>query len=516
MTSRAVLSAEPSRVPKEAIPTPPAPAPEVARNVAVTAPSQHDGCPCGGICPRCSSTAQARGESPEPEETANGTDVATTPETPAAIPAQTPAPVAAPAVSTLSVNVGSTGSSLVHVPACGTQPAIRFTAGPAAAAPITWTVAAGTAALDPGTTLVSPAPAPGAANPAAATLTAELSLGAAQVAGTLSITATNAQGGQATTYLLASNPTGITSTTAISNPVRSTDYGGVFDHVFTSADSNVASLDQVAVGERFPNLPNPTTATHTFATPFGDFTLTTGTLPDAASAASGNWFLTSAGELGGSHDNVTIAKSMIDIGKHLVSDSNLTPTDPLPAGFTVDQQFHWWCPHAAAGSRWTMYAATTHTRRLRIDSSGTDAEFVAIVNGQENAMPYEGRTGVTNAQADTPTVEPSPATGSANTVQISADAFPSTAQLHFSIQGPALGCTINASTGVLTIGRKTGVVTVRAANARGGPNWDEVQVTIAVPAAAPPAPSPPTNPPTNPPPSEGSIAPPTTGDSPAP
>ncbi len=225
-------------------------------------------------------------------------------------------------------------------------------------------------------------------------------------------------------------------------------------------------------------------------------------------STSGNWFLTSAGELGGSHDNVTIAKSMIDIGKHLVSDSNPTPANPLPAGFTVDQEFHWWCPHAAAGSRWTMFAPTTHTRRLRIDSSGTDAEFVAIVNSQENAMPYEGRTGVTNAQASPATVAPSPAGGTANTVQISADAFPSSAQLHFSIQGAKLGCSINATTGELTIGTQTGVVTVRVANARGGPNWDEVQVTIAVPAAVPPAPSPPTNPPPNAPPSGGTVAPP--------
>jgi hypothetical protein len=185
---------------------------------------------------------------------------------------------------------------------------------------------------------------------------------------------------------------------------------------------------------------------------------------------------------------------MIDIGKHLVSDSNPSPTDPLPAGFTVDQQFHWWCPHSPAGNRWTQFAATTHTRRLRLDSSGTDAEFVAIVNRQENPMPYEGRTGVTNARASPATVAPSPATGARNTVQIEADVFPSGRSVHYSIQGTALGCSINATTGVLTIGTTPGTVKVRVANARGGPNWDEVDVTIAVPAPATPPPAPETPP----------------------
>ena len=31
----------------------------------------------------------------------------------------------------------------------------------------------------------------------------------------------------------------------------STDYGAIFDHVFVSADGNVASLENAGVGERF-------------------------------------------------------------------------------------------------------------------------------------------------------------------------------------------------------------------------------------------------------------------------
>jgi hypothetical protein len=442
----------------------------------------HSHCACGGSCPRCEArSGRSEGESTPTEEVTGPPETETGGETGSADPLQG-TPAAAPAVSTITPNIGSSGSTLAHVPACTGQPTIRFTAAPANAAPITWSLAAGSAAVETGTALT----------PSTDTRTADLSLGAAQTGGTLEVSATNGQGGQVLTYPLASHPTAITSTSREGDPTSASDYGGVFDHVFTSNDSRVASLENVAVGERFPNLPNPNTATHTFATPFGQFTLTTGTLPNAASATSGNWFLTSGGKLGGTHDNVTIAKSMVDIGKHLVSDSNPTPTDPLPAGFTVDQDLHWWCPHSPAGSRWTHFASTTHTRRLRVKATGTDAEFVAIVNSKENKIDYDGPTGVTNAVATPATVAPSSSGGTANTVQISATSFPSTASLHFSIRGSALGCTIDSSTGVLTIGTQTGSVKVRVANTNGGPNWDEVDVTIATP--PPPTVSPTPNP----------------------
>lgn len=532
LSAHAALPAGPAvskRAPR--VPQRVAAVPEAPR--ASPSPAQHGGCACGGICPRCAGTRNSprentaakpqpeihgRGEGESDEAPAIGAPPVAGPGT--AVPAQAAPPPPPPAVASVRPNIGSSGTTLAHVPPCGSQPTIRFTAGPAAAAPITWTLAAGTAAVAAGTppapgatavagtTLAPPPPAAGATPSPADSLVADLTLGAAQTGGTLEVAATNSLGGGMTiTYPLASHPTGITSTSVIGNPVAATDYGGVFDHEFTSNDGMAASLNNVAVGERFPNLPNPTTATHTFPTPFGDFTLSTGTLPDAASAGNGNWFLTNAGQLGGSHDNVTISKSQIDIGRHLVSDSNPTPANPLPAGFTVDQEFHWWCPHAAAGSRWTQFVPTTHERTLRMDASGTDAEFVAIVNGEENAIPYEGRTGVTNAVADTPTVAPSVAGGTANTVQISADKFPSSRGVHFSIRGAALGCTINAATGVLTIGRQTGTVTVRVANANGGPNWDEVQVTIANPQPAPPPPTPAPQPNPNPNPG-GTTAPP--------
>jgi hypothetical protein len=342
---------------------------------------------------------------------------------------------------------------------------------------VTWALAGATASVASGTALTA----------AADTHTATLALGDAQTGGTLEISAVSDGGGVAIDFPLASHPTGITSSRAVGDPTDDDFFGGVFDHVFTSNDGRVSSLDQVAVGEKFPDLPDPDSGSHTFETPFGEFTLDTGTLPDAASGASGNWFLTSAGELGGTHDNVTIAKSMIDIGKHLVSDANPTPAHPLPAGFAITQQFHWWCPHAASGSRWAHFATTTHRRELRIDPASGDARFVAVVNGQENAMDYEEPTGVTNATADPAAVEVSPAEGEANTVQIEAETFPSGASLHFSIRGAALGCRVDAASGVLTVGTAAGAVKVRAANRRNGPNWDEVDVQITAPAPTPPS-----------------------------
>ena len=398
-----------------------------------------------------------------------------------AVQAQTPPPP--PAVSALSANTGMTSLTLAHVPPCGAQPAIKFTAGPANAGPVTWTLAAGSATIATDTKLT----------PSKNTLSAELSLDKNQTGGTVDVKAENASGGQLVPFPLASHPTAIGSTSTMGNPTDTTMYGGVFDHMFTSNDGIAASLDQVAVGEKFPNVATPNAATHLIPTPFGNFTLQTGTLPNTPSGASGNWFMDSSGMLGGTHDTVGIQKTMIDIGRHLVSDSNPTPANPLPAGFTVDQQFFWWCPHGAAGSRWNLAAATTHTRRLRMKSGG-GAEFVAIVNTKENAMDYEGKTGVTAAVAAPATAAPSPASGTPNTVQISATLFPSTATAHFSIQGAALGCTIDSSTGVLTIGTQEGSVKVRAADSAGGANWDEVDVTIVRPAAPVPAPNQPGQP----------------------
>lgn len=363
----------------------------------------------------------------------------------------------------------STGNKLVHTPACGGQ-TITATVAPSGLTGVTWSLHDDGTTVDAGTSIDK---------------AGVITLGSAQTGGTIRVRATDASGGSADIQLiLSSHPTGISSTAATGPPPDpKNNYGGTFDHVFTSSDGKVESLERVPVGEHFPNVPTPDDATHAIAgTPFGNgsFTLTTATLtPDA----SNNWFLTKAGGLNGTRDRVSIARAGIDVGQHITSTSNPKPANPLPAGFSVQQDLNWYCPPAAADKRWTKFKSIDHVRRLRLDGSG-DPEFVVIVNKTERTDTYTGTTGVQKATATPATVAKSPDKGKANTVQISATALPSARKLHFSLQGSAIGCSINSATGALTIGKQAGSVTVRAANASGGPNFDEVTVTITDPAAA--------------------------------
>ena len=361
----------------------------------------------------------------------------------------------------------STGRQIVHTPACGGQ-TIQAIADPRGAT-VTWTLRAGTAALDAGTSIDA---------------AGNITLGGAQVGGTIAARATSGSGAWAEAELqLHSHPTGIASTSVAAPPPDAAhNYGAKFDHVFTSNDGNVASLENVAVGERFPNVPTPDAASHTITgIPFGNgtFQLATATLtPDA----SNNWFLTSVGGLGGTLDQVTIGHDGIDIGQHIASASNPTPANPLPASFSVQQDLHWYCPAAPATSRWNNFTSIQHERKLRL--TGTDPEVVVSVNNQPQVDAYVGPTGVRNARATPATVVRSSGR-TPNTVQIAADALPSGRALHFSIQSASrLGCTINASTGVLTIGQTAGSIVIRVANRRGGQNFDDVTVTITNPPAA--------------------------------
>ncbi|HUJ42091.1 MAG TPA: hypothetical protein VLW52_00665 [Opitutaceae bacterium] len=361
----------------------------------------------------------------------------------------------------------STGRQIVHTPACGGQ-TIQAIADPHGVT-VTWTLRAGTATLDAGTSIDA---------------AGNITLGAAQAGGTIVARATSGSGGWAEAELqLHSHPTGIASTSVAGPPPDAAhNYGAKFDHVFNSSDGNVASLENVAVGERFPNVPNPDAASHTVTgTPFGNgtFQLATATLtPDA----SNNWFLTSAGGLGGTLDQVTIGHDGIDIGQHIPSTSNPTPANPLPAAFSVQQDLNWFCPAAAANARWNNFISIQHERRLRLGSTGP--EVVVSVNNQPQVDAYVGPTGVRNARATPATVVRSSGR-TPNTVQIAADALPAGRALHFSIPSAnRLGCSINASTGVLTVGQTAGQIVVRVANRNGGSNFDEVTVTITDPPAA--------------------------------
>jgi hypothetical protein len=362
------------------------------------------------------------------------------------------------------------GNHPAHVPSCGTQ-ALTASAQPANIPNLAWSLQNDTVAVDANTTI--------AAN-------GVITIAAAQNAGNIKARATRPAVGNnpscwaEMTLPIRSHPTGITSTRVVgppSNPAQ--DYGAVFEHVFTSNDGNVASLENVAVGERFPNIPNPTGAQHNnIPSPFGPFSLNTATLTPNA---SNNWFLTSAGELGGTHDNVTFQKAGVNVGQFLLSTSNPNPPNALPVSFALDQDFHWYCRLSPAANRWTRFHGIQHERGLR--QTGGNVEFFTKANQVERAEPYTGQPGIINARAVPNRVTRSPAAGPANTVTVRSDTLPDPLPaghgLLFSIQGAALGSNVNANTGVFTAGQAAGQVRVRVRDSvAANNNHDETTITI--------------------------------------
>src|SRR6185503_12460220 len=363
----------------------------------------------------------------------------------------------------------------VHVPSCGAFRATTNVAG------VTWSLAPNPTAVDHGTTI--------AAN-------GTITIANSQQAGQIDAVATAAAGCSfSMPFRIRSHPTGIANTVMAGpapNPVA--DYGAVFDHTFISADGNVASLDNVGVGERFIGIPNPTGATHAITAPLnpfgGTFTLNTATLTPGA---TNNWFLTPAGTLGGNQDTVTIGRAGINVGRFIQSFSRPSPPQGLPATITLAQGLHWFCPQAAAATRWRMpaFVNVAHSRTLR--RTGGTVEFVTTVNGLEVVEAYSGPVGVFNltaspvstprSQAPAPVPAPSPAPGpgpapappasTARTVRITVDTLPATIpagqNITFSLIGNTLGCSIapdpaNNHAAILTIGTTAGTVTVEAAD----------------------------------------------------
>lgn len=359
---------------------------------------------------------------------------------------------------------------------------------------VTWSITAGTAAVAAGTTI--------AAN-------GDITLAAAQAGGSLNARATNSAGWAEQPFSVASVPTAIAST-ALSSALNSaaTEYGWAFQHTFTSAGGSQTVLENLRIGERFPTAPTPAAATHVFSGqnwPFGrgadSFTLSTGTL---SNTAAGSWALDSAGQFGpvpagsplATGDNVGTAKALINVGDNVQSDSNQQPRNRLPVSLTLDQQFHFFNPRAASGSRWTHFTTTAHSRTLR--RSGTDVEFVTTVNGIEKVQDYEGKPAVTNltaSPANTPKSvaappaapgAPAPAAPAPRTVALSVEALPGTlpagTSLTWTIHGAALGCTLtpdpaDPTRATLTIGTTAGTVTVQVAD-NTGTNRDRVSVRI--------------------------------------
>ncbi|TCM85034.1 DUF4157 domain-containing protein [Rhodovulum steppense] len=362
---------------------------------------------------------------------------------------------------------------------------------------VTWSIADGTATKAQGTTIGE---------------NGTITLAADQTGGSLTVRAANSAGTFSRTFYIASIPTGIETTTVASDLTTSADdYGAAFQHVFTSNEGSQNVLTNLRIGERFPGAPNPTGATHAFSGrnwPFGrgrdSFTLHTGTL---ANDAAGSWALTDTGEFGPTSatsgladgDNVSTHRDLIKVGDHVQSHSNPRPTNRLPVTLTLDQQFHFFNPRAASGSRWTRFTTTAHSRTLR--RSGTDVEFVTTVNGIEHVEDYSGPPAVTNLTAspvNTPksASPPPPSAGSETeeaaaapaprTVSLRVEALPGTlpagTSLDWTIVPPDLGCTIakdpsDETRATLTIGTAAGTVTVQVAD-NTGTNSDRVEVRI--------------------------------------
>jgi hypothetical protein len=335
----------------------------------------------------------------------------------------------------------------------------------------------------------------------------DITLDAGQDCGDLNVNAdltiTNPDGSTTTCgtftrpFQLRSHPTGITSTSNTNATVPADQYGSVFDHVLTSNDSKVASLANVGIGERFPNIPTPDAANHTIVAPTnpfgGTFKLHTATLTNDA---SNNWFATAAGGLNGTQDMVFTGRSGVNVQLHVASTSNPTPKFPLPATMDIEQDLHWFCPQEAAGARWTKFATVHHVRTLQQTKAGA-VEFVTKVNNDPHTDAYTGHTAVTGVTMTPATVAPSPAGAGkkggpvANTVAITTASVPSPAPsgtgYTFTIQGNKLGCTIardpaDQTAATVTVGTKTGTITIRATSTNR--QFHEGTLTIATPAPA--------------------------------
>lgn len=399
----------------------------------------------------------------------------------------------------------SSGARPVHVPSCGPTP-VTASRRPASA-PVTWSLANGS--TQPGF--------PGAATTVAAATSISNAAGSSgtitvspsQTPGFIVVTATGPTGCFASAPLnFASTPVGVGLTRVIGPLTTSaTRYGARFENTLDAASGNPAHLLQVKVNERFSGLATPNAATHLVPTPFGNFTLHSN--PWSPNSDAPGWAVTASGVQG--PDNIGIERRFIDVGRFVSSASNPTPATTLtmatPVGFSVQQDLHWFCAQAAAGSQWVTppFARLTHTRHL-MEVSG-NLSFVTGIPAPSLAAtsdPYTGQPAIIRAAA-TPnpvtvsaTVPPGSPRGTRppprNTTTVTADTLPSSLAglsgrhgLRFSIRGNPLGCSISATTGVVRVGTRPGTITVRVRDVNPtNRNFDEVPVTISTTPSAPP------------------------------
>ena len=366
---------------------------------------------------------------------------------------------------------------------------------------VVWTIGNGTATVVAGTVIDN--------------ATGAITLSENQEGGTLTVTATNAGGSLDAEFRTGSVPTGIDSTSVDTDLGSATTYGAAFQHTFTSAAGSSDVLENLIVGERFPDAPNPTASSHRFvgaAWPLGrgaeSFTLNTGQLKNDGTDAfvldgAGQFTAPPATSTLAPGDNVTTPKfsapsrpgraaSGVNVGNHIASHSNPTPRNALPAFLSLTQQLHFFNPRAASGARWTHFTDVTHDRRLKQD--GTDIKLTTTVNGVEHDETYEGPPALSGLAATPDTTPKSadppsdgsaapPATTVALSVTMLPDALPTGMSVNWRITSRnALGCTITPDTSdpsaaELTIGRTAGTIEIEAATSAGG-NADRVSVRI--------------------------------------
>lgn len=409
---------------------------------------------------------RGQGEQSDAESTA-GADASTGSPPPA--PASTPSqPGGAGQQPTPAVDVDVDGVTVdnpkVTVPLTPATTTITATATPANATNVTFSLTPGSVAPHTGTTIDA--------------TTGVVTVDADQAGGTIRVRAesANAAGSAWADFplQLVEVPTGIASTT--SSP-DADDYGGQFTHTL-SAPSQSSALEGGAINEHFDSL----TATQPWG---GEFTLT------ANAANSPGWALDSSGEMAGP-DNVTIKDEAdgLDARRLIANASNPTPTNTPPAQFAMTQHLR---PKDFPGGTWsgTDFTTVDHIRGVR-EVSG-DLEVFVGVNTEEEATAYNGRptyrnlSGASTVQASAPAPEGG-TEPDRNTVTFTAEALPNTANMVFSLvgnQAARKGCTIDASSGVLTVGLQAGTVKVRVSNGSQNPTFfDEIDLTItAIPEA---------------------------------
>ncbi|MEJ2859493.1 MULTISPECIES: hypothetical protein [unclassified Saccharothrix] len=321
---------------------------------------------------------------------------------------------------------------------------------------VDWSLVAGTAAIGAGTAIDA---------------TGLVTFGDAQQGGTITIRAehpTETGVLSEIEVLLIKAPGGIDSTVD-NSPALPNEYGAGFRHTFAPLGGGAGSeCEGGRVNEIFPGVPSPNDTRHRMpGTPFGTFVLHSNNPRDVHAG----WEIDASGQMMGD-DYVTIGRDVVNIRPFITNTSNPAPPQTLPAKISVTQNLR--SPEVPTNTWRAAFATPEHKRELRETSPGTP-EFVVTVNGVEHVDTYTGAAAVRNAQADPTTVAVSTPEAT-NTVAITAESTPTDSPIRFRIVGPALGCTIDASTGQLTVGTRPGTIRVRASIDRR--NFDEVTITI--------------------------------------